>query len=126
MLGMYFHFWQHFFASSQKKPQRTLGKTRQKNAWRATRSAKLLCLTVLFVGVVYLVQVNALATKGYAIKELKGRIAHQKKETEKLQFEIIEARSLHALHAQIDSLRLVRSSGQIEYLHTAAQPVAIR
>ena len=72
-------------------------------------------LTVLAFSLVYLIQVNTLATKGYAIKELKHSIALQKKENDRIGLDIIEAQSIQNLQKKIDDLKLVRSE-RIDYI----------
>lgn len=74
-----------------------------------------LLLTLLLVSVFYLVQVNTLSTKGYAIKELTRRIAQEKRQQESLQMKSIEAGSLSALEAKMGKLQMVRTE-KIEYL----------
>ena len=81
----------------------------------------LLTLGVFFV--VYLVQVNTLATKGYAIREFERSIATQKKDNERVQLEIIEKQSMSALQGRIAELGLV-DAGRIEYLSPAAAVAA--
>lgn len=75
-----------------------------------------LLLTLLLVSVFYLVQVNTLSTKGYAIKELQKRIALEKREQESLQMKSIEAGSLSVLEAKMGKLQMVRTE-KIEYLN---------
>ncbi len=84
-----------------------------------------LLLTVLLFSVVYLVQVNALSTKGYAIRELEKRISLNKKENEHIQMQIIEAQSLGTLQKKIDSLQLVRSE-RIDYIQPSQSVAALR
>ncbi len=84
---------------------------------------KGLALTVALFSVLYLVQVNALATKGYQIKDLEKRISEQKKQNERLQMKIIERQSLGSLQEKVDSLGLVRTE-RIEYLKASSQSVA--
>ena len=76
-------------------------------------------LTVALFAVVYLIQVNALATKGYAIKELEYTIANQKKQNEQIGLEIIEKQSMAVVTGQIAELGFV-PSGRIDYITPTA------
>ena len=82
-------------------------------------------MTVLIFSVVYLVQVNSLATKGYAIRELEKKIASNQKENERLQMQIVEAQSLGTLQKRIDALQLVKSD-RIDYIKPSQSAVALR
>lgn len=82
-------------------------------------------LTIAVFSLVYLVQVNTLATKGYAIRELERDIATQKKEYERLQLDIIEKQSMGVLQERIAQLGFV-SADRIDYLaSTAAVATAV-
>lgn len=76
-------------------------------------------LTLALFSVVYLISVNALATKGYEIKELEWDIVAQKKENERLQLEIIEKQSMASLQKKIVELGLV-SSDKVQYIASSA------
>ncbi|MBI4600009.1 hypothetical protein HY732_03735 [Candidatus Uhrbacteria bacterium] len=76
-------------------------------------------LTVLGFSLVYLVQVNALATKGYEIKEIQQTITEQKKANERISLDIIQAQSIQNLQKKMDDLKLVRSE-KIEYIDASA------
>lgn len=80
-------------------------------------------LTLALFSVVYLISVNALATKGYEIKELERGIAAQKKENERLQLEIIEKQSMASLQKNIAELGLV-SSDKVQYIAPSASVAA--
>lgn len=81
-----------------------------------------LLLTFLLVSILYLVQVNTLATKGYSIKELEKKIANQKKEEKRLQMKSIEAGSLAIVQEKSARLQLIPSS-HVEYLTPSAVAV---
>ncbi len=100
----------------------------QKIALSSTKCAKVhagVLLTVLILSVVYLVHVNALATRGYAMKELDSHIADLKKENERLQMDIIEAQSMSTLQKKIDEMKLVRAD-RIDYLEPGASVALVR
>ncbi len=90
----------------------------QKIAFSQNKLAKVhagILLTVSLFSVVYLIQVNTLATKGYAIRTLEGKISNQKKANERIGLEIIEAQSLGTLQKKIDELKLVKAD-HIDYI----------
>ena len=100
---------------------------REKKADKATQKTKMmntaLLLTVLAMGVFYLSQINALATKGYAIKGLEKQIQELQNEHIKLEHQIAEESSLDSLKGRIESLHLVRAE-RIDYIKPE-HPVAI-
>ncbi len=73
-----------------------------------------LVLTLAVVSIGYLVTINTLATKGYAIKFLQSQIAVEKKQNQELLLQGIEARSLSNVSERIAALNLVRSD-RIDY-----------
>lgn len=94
----------------------------QKIALSSTKCAKVhagVLLTVLILSVVYLVHVNALATRGYAMKELDHHIADLKKQNERLQIDIIQSQSMGTLQKKIDEMKLVRAD-HIDYIEPNA------
>ncbi|MBI2484265.1 hypothetical protein HYV71_03720 [Candidatus Uhrbacteria bacterium] len=68
-------------------------------------------------------QINSLATKGYAIRNLEKAIAEQVKAREQLEVTIAKDSSIFALKQRMDALHLVRSD-RIEYIKPR-QPVAV-
>lgn len=95
---------------------------KQKIALSATKLAKVhvgVLLTLAVFSLVYLIQVNTLATKGYAIRELEVEIATQKKNNELLGLEIIERQSMDALQRKIAELGLV-AVDRIDYIAPTA------
>jgi cell division protein FtsL len=79
-------------------------------------------LTAAIFSLVYLVQVNAMATKGYAIREIEQSIAQKKKANERIGLDIIQAQSIENLQKKMDELKLVQSQ-RIDYI-TSGAPVA--
>lgn len=106
------------FRKIKTKWSSTPGIRDRKVALSLTKLAKVhigVLLTVLVFSLVYLVQVNALATKGYAIKEIQHTITQQKKDNERIALDIIQAQSIQNLQKKMDDLKLVRSE-KIEYV----------
>jgi len=52
-----------------------------------------LLLTVFLFGILYLIQINSLATKGYGMRSLEKKIIQQKKDNEKLQTRRFQGRA---------------------------------
>lgn len=75
----------------------------------------LLILTLAAISILYLVQVNTLATKGYTIKDIEKQISAAKKDNARLQMKSIEQGSLSTLTQKIGSLKLVRSE-RVDYV----------
>lgn len=84
-----------------------------------------LFLTLCVLSVLYLVQVNTLATKGYTIKDLQKKIAFQQKENERLQMKNIEQGSLGTLQQKMDGLQLVRSD-KVDYISPSTSVAVLR
>ncbi len=115
------------FYKNVKQKFTTAPFVREKKADKATQRTKTvntaLLLTVFVIGVFYLSQINALATKGYAIKGLEKQISEFQKEHTKLEHQIARDSSLDALKGRIESLHLVRAD-RIDYIEPE-HPVAI-
>jgi len=106
------------FRKIKTKWSSTPGIRERKVALSLTKCAKAhvgVLLTVAVFSLVYLVQVNALATKGYTIKELQHTIAEKKKQNERIGMDIIQAQSIGNLQKKMDSMKLVRSE-RIDYV----------
>lgn len=86
---------------------------------------RLLALTLLLGSIVYLVQINMIATKGYAIQELESKMTNIMKENENMRIRMFEAQKLDILQAKAASLGLVRSD-HIEYLAPKGSVATVR
>ena len=67
----------------------------------------LLLLGVVFMGVMYLVEVNGLSTKGYQIRELENSVTRLETDNEKLSVRVTEARSMASLQEKIKGFSMV-------------------
>ncbi len=87
---------------------------------------KLLLMGVLIfcVGMVYLWQINGMATRGYQIRELEDKAAELKDANQKLQIEITQLRSTSRLEEKVAKLNMVEVS-RIEYLQANGSTVAM-
>jgi len=74
-------------------------------------------------GLIYLWQINGLATKGYKIKDLEEKVSQIKDQNKKLELEVTELRSSARIAAKLKELNLVEVA-RVEYL-TDSGSVAI-
>lgn len=79
----------------------------------------------LALGLVYVLQMNMTATKGYDIRELEQKKAALQKETRQLELEAMELQSVDRLMAQLPEFRLVDAKAD-GYVSTAAATFAAR
>ena len=70
---------------------------------------------VVFFSVGYLVQVNSLAVKGYAIKELEGKISELKQDGKNLELQVLELQSIDNIKNKVSQLQMV-DTGKVDYL----------
>ena len=91
---------------------------------KLTRLNAILLLTSAVLGVVYLVQVNGLSTKGYRIKELQRNVEQLQADNEKLQLHAIERQSMENVQQRMADMKLV-STDTLDFISTD-QPVAVR
>ncbi|MCX6743842.1 MAG: hypothetical protein NT116_06470 [Candidatus Parcubacteria bacterium] len=87
---------------------------------------KLVIMGVLVFccGMIYLWQINGLATRGYQIKELEEKAAELKDTNQKLQIQITQLRSTSRLEEKVAQLNMVEVS-RIEYLQANGSTVAM-
>ena len=82
----------------------------------------LIGAVIVVMGVVYLVQINALATKGYQIRELESQLAQLEEEKSDLELESLELQSMGSIKDKVADLGMV-AVGQAE--HLTITPVAV-
>ena len=101
---------------NDKRPKLRYGKTM---VW--------LVLIVCFVSalVVYLLEVNAIASKGYQIREFQKQVDKVKEENEKLSLKVIELSSMSELDSKVQELNMV-SIDAVTYYDNTGQVVARR
>ncbi len=81
-------------------------------------------ILISVVGLLYLVQINALATKGYKIKELEERVSDLRDKNKGLELQITELRSSERISREVENLEMVAVS-RVEYLRANGTSVAI-
>lgn len=82
-------------------------------------------LTAVLFGIVYVVQINSLATKGHRMRTLEKSIIQQKDVNKKLETQLIEAQALGLLQERIGTLGLVRSD-HFEFIQEKHPVAALR
>ena len=84
----------------------------------------LLVIIIGTAGLVYLSQVNSLATKGYKIKELENKAADLRDQNKQYELQITELRSTARINEAIKKLEMVEVA-RVEYLRPNGTTVAI-
>jgi hypothetical protein len=84
----------------------------------------ILGILIFSCGLLYLWQINCLATRGYQIKELENKAAVLKDANKHLQVEITQLRSTTRLEAKVAELKMV-SVARVEYLQANGTSVAM-
>ena len=79
----------------------------------------------VFAGLLYVVQINVTATKGYEIRELEDQIERLGKEKTEMELAAIELQSMDRMIAQMPQYRLVEARPD-GYLTTATTTFASR
>ena len=84
-----------------------------------------LLFVICAVGVLYVLQVSAISSKGYEINELEKQLQNLKQENEQLEFSIATNRSMQSIQGRLKGLDLV-VEGNPEYVVLAGTAVAKR
>ncbi|MDD2807108.1 MAG: hypothetical protein PHW95_01120 [Patescibacteria group bacterium] len=108
-------------AAKQKTPIRRNAKIlKTKSKSKFFNFVMMTIIGVMFFG--YLVQVNSLATKGYQIKALQGKVTDLKQQQDDLQLQALSLQSMGAVQDKVNSLKMV-DAGKSDYL--VEKPVAV-
>ncbi len=75
----------------------------------------ILIATTVVLGLLYVLQVNKLATMGYEIKEKENMISVLYKDNEALKIHAAELKSMHQLELEKEAMNL-KKPGEIDYL----------
>lgn len=84
-----------------------------------------LIVGVMLLSVLYLIQTNAVSTKGFEISELERQIRVLEYDVRKINVEVATYRSMESVEMRLADLDLVASQ-QVQYLTPAGNPVARR
>lgn len=66
-----------------------------------------LFLALVFLGLMYVLQVNSLSTKGYELKKLERRLVELREQNKRLELEIGAAKAIQNIEAEVKPLNLV-------------------
>lgn len=80
---------------------------------------------IVLMGLLYVVQMNMTATKGYEIRELERSIAALEKESKTLKLQSLELQSMDRVIAQLATAQLVQARPD-GFINPAASAVATR
>ena len=90
-----------------------------------TKGWLIVFLGLIFTcGLLYLSQVNSLATKGYKIKDLEEKVSELRDKNKKLELDITQLRSTDRINNSIQQLKMV-AVARIEYLKPDGTSVAL-
>lgn len=84
----------------------------------------MIALTIL-MGLLYVVQMNLTATKGYEIRELERQMVTLESEARELQFQSMQLQSMDRLLSQLEAAKLVKASPD-SFVHAGVTTVAAR
>jgi len=79
---------------------------------------------ILVVGMLYIIQVNHSVTKGYEIRDLETMIGDLRLETELLESQVAENRSMAAVDERVQMLGMVPATGT-DYVDAGVPAVAL-
>ena len=82
-------------------------------------------LSVIILGIAYVVQMNLSATKGYDIRELEQQRISLQNQADDLELKAMELESIHRVMAQLPEYRLVQANPDA-FITTAATTFAAR
>ncbi len=83
----------------------------------------LLALLIILFSVLYTIQVNSVATRGYTIQKHKSEVVKLQSESKNLELRLSEIRSLGFLEEKVKGLNMVKI-GKVEYLLPISQVAA--
>lgn len=107
--------------------QKTLGEKRMmmkrlllSNAFRIC-----LCVFILVFGVLHVINLSTMSTKGYDMTELQKKITMLERENQKLEFKIAKHSSMQSIQERLGDMKMV-SADNIEYATLIGTAVARR
>lgn len=83
--------------------------------WVLGKSRILILALILLSGLIYLIQINQVATGGFEVRALEEKIGDLKEDNKKLELQITELQSLSRLNEEVKDLDLV-AQGEVDYL----------
>ncbi len=85
----------------------------------------LVAALLALLGVSYLIELNIVAAKGFALRSAESHLSDLKDQHKKLQVEVAQKESLAGMAGEIDALSMVPVH-QVEYLVASGASVAVR
>lgn len=85
----------------------------------------LLIVSILVVGLFYIVQANSITTEGYKIRTLRKELAELEDKNKVLQINISDLKSINVLQSKTESFGMIKAQN-IEYLAMPLANVAAR
>lgn len=80
---------------------------------------------IVLLGVAYLIQLNVVAAKGFALRSMERRVTDLAERQKKMQVELAQKESLAGLSNDIEQLGMVPVS-TVEYIKVGGASVAVR
>lgn len=107
--------------------QKTLGEKRMimKRLLLSNTFRVCLIVFVLFFGVLHVVNLSTMSTKGYDMTELQKQITMLERENQKLEIKIAKYSSMQSIQERLDGMKMV-SADNIEYSTIIGTAVARR
>jgi hypothetical protein len=89
-------------------------------------TAFVFCLTagLAISGILYLYQVNTIATKGFEVKEIEQQIKEAEKESNRLKIREVELKSMYNIEKATENMNLIKATS-VSYVEMAG-PVAMK
>lgn len=85
--------------------------------------AFFLILIIVLFGILYIIQTNSVATKGYTIQQHKSELAELQTKNKNLELQLSKIQSLDFLEAKIEVLNMIKVS-QIDYMSAVSEVAA--
>ncbi|MCX6763839.1 MAG: hypothetical protein NTZ97_03875 [Candidatus Moranbacteria bacterium] len=79
---------------------------------------------ILLLGIFYLYEVNSIATQGFEVKDIEGKIQELDKESQKLKIREVELKSMNSIERALEEFNLV-SSQEVSYVEVPG-PMAMK
>lgn len=117
-----------FLALIQNKNKKERAEVRPRSWYRFFMNVKtfniLILASICFFGALYLAQINSMAIKGFAIKDLEDKQATLKESIRKVEFQVAEMQSTAKIQERIGSLSMV-GVARVDYV-TGSGTVAVK
>ncbi len=85
----------------------------------------VIALLICAVGVGYMIEINSVSTKGYAIRDLENKIDELKESNEKKEIKIAKMQSMQEIQNKVSKLGMVNIE-KIDYIARPEQTFAVK